>query len=112
MRKHIWAVAVLAALVIPATAIAATLNPAHVGSSCPTGSVGTYHFVNPQTDGTETAGTLEATIGGVLYTVTAYKVNQNMQHFLIEDAAGAVTAAETDLPGKLNISDFSCSEKK
>ena len=112
MKKFIVGAALVAALAIPATAIAADLNPDHIGTSCPAGFVGTYHFVNPQTGGTQTPGILTATIGGVQYVVTAYKVNNQMQHFEIVDAEGAVTAASTNLPGKLNISGFECTEKK
>jgi hypothetical protein len=111
MRKYFAGAALLVALAIPATAIAASLHGPHLGTSCPDGFVGTYHFVNPQTDGAA-QGTLNATIGGDAYSVLAYKVNQHTQHFLIEDAEGAVTFAESTLPGKLVISDFACSEKK
>jgi hypothetical protein len=112
MRKYFAGAALVAALAIPATAIAADLHDPHVGTSCPAGFVGTYHFVNNQTGGATAAGTLNATIGGVNYSVSAYMVNQNVQHFLIEDAEGAVTAASTNLPGRLVISDFTCEEKK
>jgi hypothetical protein len=113
MRKFIAGVAFVAALAIPASVTAASLHAPHLGSGCPTGFVGTFHFVNNQTGGVQTPGTLTATIGGVTYVVTAYQVNQNVQHFLIEDAAGAISAASTGaLPGNLVLSDLTCTEKK
>lgn len=112
MRKYFAGAVLVAALAIPTVAIAANLHTPHIGTSCPAGFVGTYHFVNNQTDGAQNAGTLNAVIGGVNYSVLAYKVNQNVQHFLIEGAAGAVTSASTNLPGRLVISDFTCEEKK
>jgi hypothetical protein len=112
MRKLIAGIGLVVALAIPTVAWAADLHGPHVGTSCPAGFVGDYHFVNNQTQGTQTAGTLTAIFGGFTHTVTAYKVNQNVQHFLVEDAEGAVTQASTNLPGRLVISNFTCEEKK
>jgi hypothetical protein len=112
MRKFFVGAALVVALAIPTAAWAATLNTAQLGSGCPTGFVGTFHFVNNQTGGETDPGTLEATIGGTNYSVDAYQVNRNTQHFLIEDAEGSISSAETDLEGNLVLSDLTCTEKK
>jgi hypothetical protein len=112
--KRFFAVLTLAsavAAVIVATAIPATLHNGQ-GSSCPGGSVGAYHFVNTQTGGATSAGTLTASFtDGSVWTVTAYKVNQHMQHFLVE-SEGALITATTNLPGRLVLSHFSCEDVK
>ena len=112
MRKFIVGVALAAALAIPAAATAVDLHQPHVGLGCSAGFVGTFHFVNNQTGGATAKGTLTAVIGGTQYVVEAYKVNQNVQHFLVEDAEGKIDSASTDLPGRLVLSDFTCEEKK
>ncbi len=112
MRKYLVAVLAVVALAIPTAAWAATLHTPHLGSGCSAGFVGTFHFVNNQTGGVQTAGTLTAVIGGTNYVVTAYKVNQNVQHFLIVGAEGSISSAHTGgLPGNLVLSDLTCSQK-
>jgi hypothetical protein len=113
MRRFLAALGATAAVatVVVATAIPATLHNGQ-GSSCPAGSVGVYHFVNNQTGGATTAGTLMASFtDGSSWTVTAYKVNQHTQHFLVE-SEGALITASTNLPGRLVLSDFSCDDVK
>jgi hypothetical protein len=112
VRKFIVGAALAAALVIPASVTAADLHEPHLGLGCSTGFVGTFHFVNNQTGGEQSQGTLTAVIGGTQYVVGAYKINQNVQHFLVEDAEGTIESASTDLDGRLVLSDFSCEEKK
>lgn len=112
MKKRFLAVP-LAAMAVIGVGYAADLHPAHVGASCPSGFVGNYHFVNPQTAGTTWAGTLTAVWNsGNSCTATAYKVNLNNQHFRCTDMSGALDGAFTDLPGKLVLSDFTCTRIK
>ena len=112
MRKVLILVGLVAALAIPAAATAVDLHEPHLGTGCPSGFVGTFHFVNNQTGGETDEGTLTAVIGGTQYVVEAYKVNQNVQHFLIEDAEGSIESASTNLQGRLVLSDYTCEEKK
>jgi len=112
MRKYFVGALVVVALAIPTAAWSVNLHTPHLGSGCSTGFVGTFHFVNNQTGGTQTPGTLDAVIGGTHYQVLAYKVNQNVQHFLIEDAEGSIASASTNLAGKLVLSDLTCTEKR
>jgi hypothetical protein len=112
MRKVV-AVAVfvmaLAGLLV-APAIPAVLSNAE-GQTCPAGTVGTWHFVNTQTGGAA-AGTLTAEFsGGQFWTVGPSKVNPNNQHFIVE-STGTLITAETNLPGRLVLSDFSCEDVK
>jgi hypothetical protein len=73
--------------------------------------VGTWHFVNNQTGGAP-AGTLTATwSSGDSCTVSAATVNKTNQHFLCI-ASGTLLSAETNLPGKLVLSDFTCETKE
>jgi hypothetical protein len=73
---------------------------------------GTWHFINNQTGGTTTAGTLTATwSGGQSCTVLASSVNKNTQHFFCT-ASGTLESASTNLPGRLVLSDVTCEDKK
>ena len=112
MRKVV-AVAVfvmaLAGLLV-APAIPAVLSNAE-GQTCPAGTVGVWHFVNNQTGGAA-AGVLTAEFsGGQIWTVGPSKVNPNNQHFIVE-STGTLITAETNLPGRLVLSDFSCEDVK
>ncbi len=82
------------------------------GQGCPSGTIGTYHFVNNQ-DGGATTGILTATFSdGSIYTVGPSLVNKSTMHFDVT-AAGDLTGASTgSLPGKLVLSDFSCTAVK
>jgi hypothetical protein len=113
MKKWHWMSAVgVAALGVVGVAYAATLNPSQIGASCPAGSTGNYHFVNNQTGGAQTAGQIAAQwSSGDSCTSTAYSVLNNTQHFRCF-AAGALTSASTNLPGRLVLSDFTCSDVK
>ena len=94
-----------------ATLMAASINPSQLGAGCPDGFIGTYHFVNNQTGGAA-PGTLTATWdSGNSCTTSPYSVLANTQHFTCT-ASGALTAASTNLPGKLVLSDFSCGDIK
>lgn len=112
MRKYLTVacLATVTTVAIATPVVAADLSSGH-GSSCPSGSVGTYHFVNNQT-GEASAGTLTASFSdGTVWVVDAYKVNRNTQHFLVE-SEGSLESASTDLPGRLVLSDFSCGDVK
>lgn len=107
MKKLVFGVATAFALAT-GIATAATMTGNGLGSSCAT--PGDWHFVNNQTNGAG-PGTLTATIGGVVYAgITPSQVNANSQQFWIYDAPGTLTAASTNLPGRLVLSDLICDD--
>lgn len=113
MRRFSLAIAIAVLMVMAIPAVAADLHPDHVGTSCPEGYVGNWHFVNPQTEEAEEAGTITAIFDGDTVVVqTADKVNRNNQHFNVTGVGMVLTGASTDLPGKLVLSDFWCEEVK
>ena len=110
MRKSaIAAMAAIAAVVALTVAVAvqaATLNPSQIGTSCE--GPATWHFVNNQTGGAA-AGTLTATFDIGSVTVGASTVNPNNQQFFVTTAeAATLLGAETNLPGRLVLSDLDC----
>jgi hypothetical protein len=112
MKKRFLAVPLVACAAI-GVGYAADLHGPHIGASCPTGFVGNYHFVNNQIPEGAYTGTLEAYWdSGNSCTVTSYKVLNRVQHFRCTGMAGALTAAFTNLPGKLVLSDYSCRRVK
>jgi hypothetical protein len=92
------------AAVVPVAA--ATLSNGS-GQAC-SGS-GTWHFVNNQTGGAA-AGTITAVFsGGQTVTVAASKVLARTQHFDVTTSGAAqLVSASTNLPGRLVLSDYSC----
>jgi hypothetical protein len=109
MKKQYMLAAAAVALGITGAAIAANLSNLS-GQSCGD-HTGTWHFVNNQTGGAG-AGTLSASwSSGNTCTVSASKVNASNQHFYCT-AAGALTGAATNLPGRLVLSDFTCGDVK
>jgi len=82
------------------------------GQSCGA-LVGTWHFVNNQLPSGTAPGTLIATFssGEVASDIGESKGGGSTQHFYVT-ASGTLTGASTDLPGKLVLSDFSCSGGK
>jgi hypothetical protein len=103
MKKLYWLVAL--AMGLTGTASAANLTNLS-GQSCGAFS-GTWHFVNNQTGGAP-AGTLSATwSSGDACIVSAFKVLTSTQHFYCI-ASGTLLGASTNLPGRLQLSDFSC----
>jgi hypothetical protein len=109
MKKLVFGVATAFALAT-GIATAATMTGNGLGSSCAT--PGDWHFVNNQTNGAA-PGTLTATIGGVVYAgITPSQVSANNQQFWIYDAPGTLTAASTNLPGRLVLSDLICDDDK
>lgn len=98
----------LAALVIGivGTTSAATLSNAQ-GQSCGS-AYGLWHFVNNQTGLNAPVGTITATFSsGDTCIASASKVNRRTQHFYCV-ASGTLLTAETDLEGRLVLSDYSC----
>jgi hypothetical protein len=82
------------------------------GSSQTCSGLALWHFVNNQTGGQQTPGTITAIFtkaGQTSYVVSSGKVNQNMQHFYVTTEVGAtLVSASTNLAGRLVLSDFSC----
>ena len=107
MRKWTMAFAVVAALAVAAGALSAADLDNGSGQSCGD-SIGSWHFVNNQTDGAA-AGSLTACFTSGCQTVGASAVNKNTQHFDVE-ASGTLLSASSTLGGKLVLSDFSCGE--
>ena len=109
MRKTFALLVLLAALAIPATALAVSLHTPHVGTTCEGG--GTFHFVANGVAGG--VGTLTATFsgGGSVIGLAPDKTNQGTNHWTI-DGIGTLTGASATVGDKLVLSDFTCDEKK
>ncbi len=110
-RSHLstalTALALTVAMALPA--LAADLHFDHVGAACADGEVGTWHFVNNQTGGAGD-GLLTVTFDGeTMPPVGPDKTLRNVQHWTITGGT-RLDWAETDLPGKLVLSDYSCAE--
>jgi len=110
MKKGKWIIAVATAVALSgATAFAALLSNGS-GQSC--GDLeGTWHFVNNQTGGAP-AGTLTATFTTEVTSTGPSKVLGSNQHFIVIASGMLIDATTDDLPGKLVLSDFSCSGGK
>jgi hypothetical protein len=110
MRKLIGFAVLIVTLAIPTAAVAANLSNGS-GQTC--AGTGTWHFVNNQTGGAS-AGMLTASFsGGMTLTTGPEKVLANTQHFYVSTPAGATLLnATTNLPGRLQLSDFSCDADK
>ena len=116
MRKILTIVGLVVALAIPAVAIAATLDTSKFGDfitqgdKCSSGAW--YHFVNNQTNGAA-PGLLTTTFSSAQHPanpVGPLAVNQSVQHFYVW-SQGTLSAASTNLPGKLVISGVACGKK-
>ena len=114
MKKRFWAMPLAAIAVTAVGAVyAADLHVPHVGSSCPDGFTGNYHFVNNQVPaGSGTGQLLASWDSGDSCTTTSYKVLTSTQHFRCTNMTGALTGASTNLGGKLVLSDFTCTRRK
>ena len=113
MRKFIALAGLVAALAVPATAIAATLHEPHQNAvTCSAG--GSYHFVQNQTEKSQVNNTLTATFtGGVVVALQDKVTPGGTYHWTIDGPAGTlVTATTTVAAGKLVLSDFECDAKK
>jgi hypothetical protein len=120
MRRLLVVAVLLGALAIPLAALGATLQKG-AGASCPDGMVGTWEFVNNQTEGAP-AGKLHAIFYLAEYgadihfgpvrpdEATFGRVNRNTQKWtLFTNNSARFVSASTDLPGKLVLQSFSCS---
>jgi hypothetical protein len=113
MKKRIVAVFVFMGL---AVTLGAGALPAHAavlsnlsGQSCGDFS-GTWHFVNNQTGGAAPGQLVAHWSSGDSCVVGPSKVLSNTQHFIC-NASGTLLDASTNLPGRLQLSDFSCETK-
>ena len=81
------------------------------GQSCPDGFIGNWHFINNKTGGAPD-GVLQATWdSGNLCQTGPEKTLASVQHFRCF-ATGTLTSAVTNLPGRLVLSDFTCTDVK
>ena len=104
-----------AALAAPLGASGAGLEKG-LGHECPAGEIGTWHFVNVQTNGYDGPGSLTAIFTildefgaphDVIPTVGPSRINQNLQHFVIR-TPGVLLFAFTDLEGSLRLTSVKC----
>ena len=109
MKKLIWAPLALAALGVAGAAYSAEIANLH-GQSCGR-LVGTWHFVNNKVPAGSGEGTLTATWSrGAVCTTGPGHTTASTQHFFCT-ASGRLLSAETNLGGRLVLSDFSCATK-
>jgi hypothetical protein len=111
MRKILILVGLLAALAIPAAALAAELNTDHfgdqitAGDKCAKGAF--YHIVNVHSGGADDS-TLDVVFSNETKTnVSSYQSPGNTTHYLVF-STGKLLSAENELPGFLVISDYTC----
>lgn len=109
MKKRVWISGALLALgVVGGGAMAATLI--NSGGSCPDGFIGTWHFVNNQTGGV--TGQLTAHFStNETCTTSPYKVLSSVNHYSCTAGGTLVSATTGNVPGRLVLSDFSCTKK-
>jgi hypothetical protein len=111
MKKRYWVTVAMALGLSGGAALAANISNLST-QGCPDGSIGAYHFVNNQTGNNAPAGTLNATWdSGDSCTTGPSQINQSTQHFNCI-ATGNLTGASTNLPGRLVLSDFTCTDTK
>jgi hypothetical protein len=80
------------------------------GQSCGSGS-GTWHFVNNQTGGAANGVLTASWSSGDTCNTGPSKNTGSTQHFYCT-ASGELLSASTNLPGRLQLSDFSCQDTK
>ena len=107
MQKRYWLIPGAIALGVSCAVLAADLSNLS-GQSCGADQ-GVWHFVNNQTGGAA-AGSITATFSSGTCTTGPSKVNASTQHFYC-GASGALLGASTNLPGRLVLSDFTCTKK-
>jgi hypothetical protein len=112
MKKILTGLALAAGLTVGfvTPSMAATMSNG-VGERCD--GQGLWHFINNQVPSGSPTGTLSATfnLDGVptVYTTSASDVNKSTQHFYVSTSGDAtLTAASTDLGGRLVLSHFDC----
>ena len=109
MRRAFVLAGLLAALAIPATALAVDLHGPHLGAGCTTG--GEFHFVANKVNGQVGALTVNFTGPGDVSGLVSTKFNQGTNHWTI-DASGTIISASATVGEKLVLSDVSCDDKK
>jgi hypothetical protein len=98
---------VAVAVAVPQARAQATLNPSQIGTAC--NGNGTWHFINNQTQGATSAGTLTVTFSCGTVMVTATKVNRNLQQFFVVTSDSCtLLGASSNLPGNIQLSDLNC----
>jgi hypothetical protein len=113
MRKFLVVVGLLGALAIPVAAPGAVLENG-AGTTCESG-VGTWNFVNNQTDGAG-AGTLTVFFDNEPFPpptqfgpIGPTVVNKNVQKFtLFTNNRATLVSASTNLPGRLVLESVRC----
>ena len=108
-KRYLLTAVAIALGVAGGSALAANISNLN-GQSCGD-AIGTWHFVNNQTGGAG-PGVLTATwSSGNSCVVSPSSVLANTQHFNCT-ASGTLTSASTNLPGRLVLSDYTCTEVK
>ena len=108
MRKFFGIAALVVALAVPSTALAAILSKGQ-GSSC--NGDGVWRFVNRQTGGAADPGSLVVFFtNGITVTTGPSVVGQSRQEFIVQTTGDfTLLTAETDLPGTLVLKRLTCS---
>ena len=107
--KLLLSVSVLAlvAVAVPQARAQATLNPSQIGTTC--NGNGIWHFVNNQTQGATSAGTLTVSFSCGNFMVTATTINKNVQQFFVLTSGSCtLLGASSNLPGNIQLSDLNC----
>lgn len=110
MKKRVWATAVALAMGVSGMADAAGISNLS-GQSCADGYIGTWHFINNQVPGAASGVLTASWSSGAMCITGPSKVLNSTQHFYCT-AGGTLTSANTNLNGRLVLSDFSCSSIK
>jgi hypothetical protein len=111
MRKAIAVVALVAsfAVVGVSVALAANLQSSFVGTSCPGGGTGAWHFVNTQTGGGSSSLTTTWSTSLSPVVTAPSVVNRNVTQYNVTHD-GTLLSATTSLGGKIVVSDLDCGE--
>jgi hypothetical protein len=111
MKNAMLALVIGLVLGVSGAALAATLNPAHIGSTCD-GS-GLWHFVNNQTGGGAGTLTLDFNDGCDVVSVVRTKVLTSVNQWDVTTSGDCtLEGASTNLLGNLVLSDLFCIPKK
>ena len=113
MRKLVivlaMAVSLLGIVTVPVGA--ADLHEPHQGTACAANEIGTWHFVNNQTEGL--AGVLVVEFDTGVSVFPPSKVNRSVNHYNVVGQGNTLIDASTPgVPGRLVLSDFSCEPGK
>ena len=114
LKKSLMVTALSVGLAFTAgSSFASAVTQLHNGHGTRCDGEGDWHFVNNQTDGASSPGTIYVTFSCGTASDLADKVNKNVQHFNIETSGDCVLeGAYTNLPGRLVLSDYSCDKKE